>query len=529
MAIMSVIKKHFIWTYKGFMTRNICFTKTARYLSQVAVSKTTVNKTAQIDFLKTELGNSNNAWNDLKSSVLNKPGSINQKNIDAVILKILVTTKKFDAALSFANHLRSSNEELSLGVINGLLHFYYEYAKENALTENERDFILNSYKYLYDKYKILDYSTNEKLLHALCSINEWRKCMKMLDDFHLSGTPSHSAFSTLIGTLFRNNRKAEAFIIIDRSVNNRRPLQDYAYNEWIKYILRKYKDKKFLAKYLNEICFHISDNCAIVSAVTAQRLKESFEILNWHAKFAAVQKHSGECTGCNKALDCLKLTEEEFSILQNNVKEKLIVGSDLLLKSSPEELKRFLDFMEKTAPYDIVLDALNIAFTVGEPYHRIRVLNYVVDYFNSQNKKLLLLGRKHMLRWQRGALLNIMKKTENFFIDDISQDDPYFITAAILSGSNTDIVSRDLLRGHRFLLQQDKLQRVFQRWQWQHQWMVFVPKYKPIIQAPLKFTPLAQQSSNGWHLPYLAENASTSGQVSDGVHDCASWLCLKSS
>lgn len=128
---------------------------------------------------------------------------------------------------------------------------------------------------------------------------------------------------------------------------------------------------------------------------------------------------SGECTGCNQALDCLKLTEEEFSILQNNVKEKLIVGSDLLLKSSPEELKRFLDFMEKTAPYDVVLDALNIAFTVGEPYHRIRVLNYVVDYFNSQNKKLLLLGRKHMLRWQRGALLNIMKKTENFFIEDM--------------------------------------------------------------------------------------------------------------
>lgn len=250
-----------------------------------------MNKTAQIDFLKTELGNSNNAWNDLKSCVLNMPGTINQKNIDAVILKILVATKKFDAALSFANHLKSSNEELSLGVINGLLNFYYEYAKENALTENERDFILNSYKYLYDKYKILDYSTNEKLLHALCSINEWRKCMKMLDDSHLSGTPSHSAFSTLIGTLFRNNRKAEAFIVIDKSVNNRRPLQDYAYNEWIKYIFRKYKDKKFLAKYLNEICSHISDNCAIVSAVTAQRLKESFETLNWNAKFAAVQKH----------------------------------------------------------------------------------------------------------------------------------------------------------------------------------------------------------------------------------------------
>lgn len=58
---------------------------------------------------------------------------------------------------------------------------------------------------------------------------------------------------------------------------------------------------------------------------------------------------------------------------------------------------------------------------------------------------------------------------------------------------------------------------------------MYVYQFFLSFQAPLKYTPLAQQSSNGWHLPYLAENASSSGQVSDGVHDCASWLCLKSS
>lgn len=128
---------------------------------------------------------------------------------------------------------------------------------------------------------------------------------------------------------------------------------------------------------------------------------------------------SGLCARCNQTLDCLTLSEEEFNILQNVVKEKLIIGSDLFLKSSPEELKRFLDFVEKTAPYDIVLDGLNIAFTVRDPYNRIRVIKNVIDYFYLKKKRILLLGRKHMLRWQRGALLTIMKKTENFFIEDM--------------------------------------------------------------------------------------------------------------
>lgn len=65
-----------------------------------------------------------------------------------------------------------------------------------------------------------------------------------------------------------------------------------------------------------------------------------------------------------------------------------------------------------------------------------------------------------------------------------SQDDPYFITAAILSGPHTDIVSKDLLRGHKFLLKDESLIQIFKRWQWQHQWMIFQnPQKRPSIQV----------------------------------------------
>lgn len=64
-----------------------------------------------------------------------------------------------------------------------------------------------------------------------------------------------------------------------------------------------------------------------------------------------------------------------------------------------------------------------------------------------------------------------------------SQDDPFFITAAIVSGPNTDIVSKDLFRGHKFLLKDKMLKQIFQRWQWQHQWMVFLKGKRPAIQV----------------------------------------------
>ncbi|CAH2258791.1 jg12543 [Pararge aegeria aegeria] len=317
--------------------------------------------------------------------------------------------------------------------------------------------------------------------------------------------------------------------MIEISENNRRPLKDYAYEEWMKYIFRKYKDKKTILKYLNELCNHVSKNGTVVPEATAHRLKESYESINWNVKFTEIKKDRGQCKNCNHTLDCLRLTTEEFTTLQQNIKEKLIVGSDLFLKTSPDELERFMDFVGRTAPYDIVLDALNIAYVAGrgDVNDRVRLLTTVVNHFLQKKKKILLLGRKHMLKWKRGTLLQLTKNTQSFFTENLTQDDPYFITAAILSGPHTDIVSRDLLRGHKFLMQHEELRQLFQRWQWEHQWTIFPNRYRPIIQEPLKFTPIAQRSNTGWHLPYEVENSSTFGQIKDGVPDVSSWLCMR--
>ncbi|CAF4856062.1 unnamed protein product [Pieris macdunnoughi] len=487
-----------------------------------------LNSTEQIKYLRSVLNNGENDWTIVKENLLKKRGNYNGKNIDAMMLKVMVRSSEFDAAFKFADYLKANNTELSLGATNGLLILYHNYAKENSLSNKERGFILDSYKKLYDKYRILDSATAENLLHALCSICEWKKCMRVLGDIKESGKPTHSAYSTLIGTLFKMNKKTEALNIINMSVIDRRPLQDYPYEEWIKYIFRKYKDTKTIVKYLDEICAHIKLSGIPITKYTADKMKDAYSELKWETNYTTILKKNGECTTCHERLECMKLTPDEFTLLQNNVREKLIVGSDLFLKSSPQELERFQNFLNQTAPYDIVLDALNICYIANQNIKdRLQVLKFVVNHFSNENKKILLLGRKHMMKWNRGGLEYLMRRCLTFFTDDLSQDDPYFITAAIMSGPHTDIVSRDLLRGHRFVLKQHDLRMIFQRWQWEHQWKVYGNKRGPFIQSPLLFTPCAQKNSNIWHIPYEAEYASTEGKVNDGVPDCSTWLCMK--
>ncbi|CAH0755127.1 unnamed protein product [Diatraea saccharalis] len=375
----------------------------------------------QIDYIKSAISNQSEIeWSTVRDNTLQMPGTVNEKNLDAVLLKLMVNTKKFDAALSYAEYCKKTYNQLTLGCTNGLLFLFYEMSKINKLTSEQKTFILESYNSLYEKYKILDTTTCERLLHALCAINEWKKALKVLEDINFSGKPSHSAYSTLISALFDNNKKGEAIKLINRSVSDNRALQTNAYVAWINYIQKKYKERKTKLKYLEDICLHIFNNSVTINEETAKSIQDVYTSLGWNANVAKIKKNDGECSCCLKKLDCLKITEDEFLNLQKNIKDKLIVGSDLFLKTSPQELDRFLKFVDDSAPYDIVLDALNIAYVARKnSLERVKVLSTVVNYFANRNKKILLLGRKHMLHWPKKLMSDILKKTSHFFTDDL--------------------------------------------------------------------------------------------------------------
>lgn len=56
------------------------------------------------------------------------------------------------------------------------------------------------------------------------------------------------------------------------------------------------------------------------------------------------------------------LPAEEFEQLKEAIMKIALIGENAFLNTTPDEVKKFVTFIEKTAPYDIVLDGLNVAF-----------------------------------------------------------------------------------------------------------------------------------------------------------------------
>lgn len=96
----------------------------------------------------------------------------------------------------------------------------------------------------------------------------------------------------------------------------------------------------------------------------------------------------------------------------------------------------------------------------------------VVNYFTQQNKKVLVFGRKHMSTWPKKQMAFIKSNASLFLTDDLSQDDPYLLYCALHCGLDTIIVTRDLMRSHKFLLKTPYYKLLFKRWFAQNQYQL---------------------------------------------------------
>lgn len=67
-----------------------------------------------------------------------------------------------------------------------------------------------------------------------------------------------------------------------------------------------------------------------------------------------------------------------------------------------------------------------------------------------------------MAKWYLWPRIN--QKATTFLTDNLSQDDPYLLYAALHSGINTKVISRDMMRSHLYLLKDHRHKRIFNRW-----------------------------------------------------------------
>lgn len=142
--------------------------------------------------------------------------------------------------------------------------------------------------------------------------------------------------------------------------------------------------------------------------------------------------YRGTCRTCSHKLESFKVSTELFSNLAKEIRENVIIGSDVYQKTTPKELRFFLQFVEKRKPWDIVIDGLNVAylsklarkvaghlvskiyalsiFTNGrlakkwlyqKKHAFLQVKSTVALCAETMGKKVLVLGRQHMKSWPK--------------------------------------------------------------------------------------------------------------------------------
>lgn len=107
----------------------------------------------------------------------------------------------------------------------------------------------------------------------------------------------------------------------------------------------------------------------------------------------------------------------------------------------------------------------------------------------------------------------------NFYSKALFQDDPYLLYCALKSGKNTTVVTRDLMRNHKFVLKNRKYKVLFDRWLTQRQFMPLNCHTKRVtFRKPPDFSAIAQER---WHVPYKPLNGE---ETNEHYHN--TWLCI---
>ncbi|XP_041468863.1 mitochondrial ribonuclease P catalytic subunit-like [Lytechinus variegatus] len=242
----------------------------------------------------------------------------------------------------------------------------------------------------------------------------------------------------------------------------------------------------------------------------------------WRVSFTQIS-HTGVCKSCSSHLEPLKISEEEFINLREEIFSKVIRGKDIFRKTTPKELDAFMDFIDSGPSYDVVIDGLNVA-KLKKRKSPGKVLRQFVEYLTKNcGYRCLVLGRHHMLKqrsqYEKNDLGVIQDLADCFFTQNMSEDDPFMLYATMHSGTKTKYVSRDLLRDHKALLSPEA-HLSFIKWQRMQQLTpVDFRDGQAIFKQNLAHDTVMQSTERSYHIPYDDGHPRFSYEVP------LTWLC----
>ncbi|XP_066532068.1 mitochondrial ribonuclease P catalytic subunit [Hoplias malabaricus] len=390
--------------------------------------------------------------------------------------------------------------------------------------------VLDTYDVMRSCYKSLDTGAYSLLLKGLSGTERWREALPMLEEIQKVITPSPRNYGDAIaGALLHGDQETAWMLyraLLDQGLTPNQDtwqcLFDNDVNHHHHHHHHHHRDK------LSEILSFMRENQIYPQEPLARSIKTWFESCpdeKWTGAFSSVDGR-GVCRSCGAELESIDLTGDEYSLLRDRVMANVIEGKDVFNKTTPEELESFKKFVKTGPVFDVVVDGLNVACMFPKA-PKSQTLLAVVSELCDQGLNVLVLGRKHMLRsswnWDRHDIHQIKQKSHCFFTENISEDDPFLLYAALHSGNHCKFVSRDLMRDHKARFPDSATRRLFFKWQRGHQLVLqgYAPGRKVRFQRASTYDTIVQSSVGSWHLPYDEDGGERSSYEVP-----QRWLCL---
>ncbi|XP_076605063.1 mitochondrial ribonuclease P catalytic subunit isoform X2 [Chaetodon auriga] len=398
--------------------------------------------------------------------------------------------------------------------------------------------VFDVYDIMRGSFPSLDTGASSLFIKSFSRTPRWREALSILHEVKKVFTPSPRNYGDVIAGAMLHGDKTTAWALYDEMLGQRLNPHQETWDALFKGVMKSEEDKGKEAEGMSEsehqeklleILLYMRNNQIYPQVSLASSIKTWFESLpgqKWTGHWTSPTP-KGVCRCCGSELESIQLTAEEYQQLKDRVTTDVIQGKDVFNKTTPEELEKFRAFVKRKPAFDVVIDGLNVAGISKDRSKLSETLLAVVSELERQGLTMLVLGRKHMLQpsksWDRLNMNLIQRKAYCFFTENISEDDPFLLYAALHSGNHCQFVSRDLMRDHKACLSDEATRRLFFKWQRGHQLVVdgylaasgsvrflSIPSYDTIVQT----------SANSWHFPYDDTEDRSTHEVPQR------WLCL---
>ncbi|CAH2328363.1 Hypothetical predicted protein [Pelobates cultripes] len=453
-------------------------------------------------------------WSSLKSEFIGVKGFE-----EYMMAKCISNNSDIDIAKSLLNFAAKEEHGISYEL---LLKYLALCVKKNEISE-----VCDVYDIMRIKFKSFETGACSLFIKAFSQTDRWRESVSMLETIRKTVCPSSGNYRDCIKGAASHGEEMLALTLYREMLQSELiPSDDtiQALFDAGRIIQNKTYDNELIS-----ILNYFRDNQIYPGEPLMESIKSWFESLpneSWRGSLGSISR-SGHCQVCQEQMESIYMKPEEYGALKDIFLNSVIKGTDTFRKTTPQELQDFQHFVHSRPPYDIVVDGLNVAHMSTNGIRSQNLLD-VVSSLASGGKRVLVLGRRHMLQhsrvWQRRHLEQLQQRADCFFLQNTSEDDPFLLYASLYSGNHCHFLTRDLLRDHKACLPDPQTRRLFFKWQRGHQLVIpfYTPGSKIILQPILRYDTILQNTDVSWHIPY-----DKTGVKRATFEVPETWLCLR--